>query len=185
VADPVFRSSVTSAETTSAESTSAAAVTISDVSDWSKCSVKAGEGTETAKGFAVALGTAAQRNGVLVVHHRQHEWLLLGSAAQVDETIHNLDRDGFVSTVDLTHGRMMLRVSGPRSADVLAKVCSSNFDDAFTPNRAAWGATVARVTCDLVRDDQVGVRSYLLLCDRSYGDYFFQSLLDAADEFAD
>ena len=35
----------------------------------------------------------------------------------------------------------------------------------------------------MVRDDEEGVRSYLLHCERSYGQYLFDALMDAGDEF--
>jgi len=35
----------------------------------------------------------------------------------------------------------------------------------------------------VVRDDVDGVRSYLLHCERSSGQYFFDALLDAGQEF--
>jgi glycine cleavage system aminomethyltransferase T len=34
-----------------------------------------------------------------------------------------------------------------------------------------------------VRDDEDGTRSYLLHCERSYGQYLFDALLDAGHEF--
>ena len=43
--------------------------------------------------------------------------------------------------------------------------------------------SVAKLTTDLVRDDQQGVPSYLLHCERSYGQYLFEALLDAGAEF--
>jgi glycine cleavage system aminomethyltransferase T len=36
---------------------------------------------------------------------------------------------------------------------------------------------------DVVRDDQDGVLSYLLHCERSSGQYLFDALIDAGDEF--
>ena len=44
-------------------------------------------------------------------------------------------------------------------------------------------ASVAKVTCDIVRNDVNGIRSYLISCDRSYGQYLFDAILDARHEF--
>ena len=53
----------------------------------------------------------------------------------------------------------------------------------MTPNGAVWGNSVAGVTCDIVRDDQAGQRSYLLLFDGSFLAYLLGALQDAAAEF--
>jgi sarcosine oxidase gamma subunit len=46
-----------------------------------------------------------------------------------------------------------------------------------------FSAAVAGVSCDLVRDDRDGQRSYLLTCERSFGRYLFVALADAGIEF--
>jgi len=53
----------------------------------------------------------------------------------------------------------------------------------MTPNGAVCGNSVAGVTCDIIRDDQAGARSYLLLFDGSFVVYFLGALDDAAAEF--
>ena len=42
---------------------------------------------------------------------------------------------------------------------------------------------MAKVTCDIVRNDLEGIPSYLISCDRSYGQYLFEVILDAGQEF--
>jgi glycine cleavage system aminomethyltransferase T len=42
---------------------------------------------------------------------------------------------------------------------------------------------VAKLVTDVIRDDQAGARSYLLHCERSSGQYLFDALLDAGEEF--
>ena len=53
----------------------------------------------------------------------------------------------------------------------------------MTPDGAAFRSSVAKVVTDVVRDDEDGSPSYLLHCERSYGQYLFDALLDAGDEF--
>jgi hypothetical protein len=48
---------------------------------------------------------------------------------------------------------------------------------------AALRSAVAGEATDLARDDLERVPSYLLHCERSSGQYLFDSLLDAAAEF--
>jgi heterotetrameric sarcosine oxidase gamma subunit len=89
----------------------------------------------------------------------------------------------FVSVVDLTHGRALVRLRGAASPDLLAMVCAVDLDDRVTPNGAAFRSSVARLVTDVVRDDTGQVRSYLLHCERSSGQYLADSLLDAGAEF--
>jgi sarcosine oxidase gamma subunit len=65
----------------------------------------------------------------------------------------------------------------------LAKVCAVDLSDTVTPNGAAFRSSVSRITTDVVRDDDAGVRSYLLHCERSSGQYLAECLLDAGAEF--
>jgi glycine cleavage system aminomethyltransferase T len=48
-----------------------------------------------------------------------------------------------------------------------------------TPDGAAFRSSVAALATDVVRDDVSGARSYLLHCERSSGQYFFDALLTA------
>ena len=91
--------------------------------------------------------------------------------------------EGFVSIVDISHGRAMLRISGSDSVDVLAKVCNVDLADDMTPDGAVFSGSVAKVTCDLVRDDRDAGRSYLISCERSFGGYLFAAMADACAEF--
>lgn len=109
--------------------------------------------------------------------------MLLGAAADNEAFIAALDRSGHVSVVDHTHSRALFRLTGSASPSVLEKVCSLDWSDAMTPDGAVVSASVARVTCDITRNDVDGVGSYLIACDRSFGQYLFDALLDAGDEF--
>ncbi len=85
--------------------------------------------------------------------------------------------------MDVTHGRALVRVTGRRAPDVLAKECGADLTDAVFPDGAAMRSAVAGVATDLVRDDARGTPSYLMHCERSAGQYLFDSLLDAGGEF--
>jgi heterotetrameric sarcosine oxidase gamma subunit len=88
-----------------------------------------------------------------------------------------------VSIFDVTHARALVRVTGPRTPDLLAKVCAIDFADGVTPNGAAFRSSVAKLVTDVVRDDRDGEISYLLHCELSSGQYLFDALIDAGDEF--
>jgi heterotetrameric sarcosine oxidase gamma subunit len=88
-----------------------------------------------------------------------------------------------ITVIDVTHGRALVRLTGPAAAGLLAKVCAIDLAGHRTPNGTALRTSVAKLTTDLVRDDQEAVPSYLLHCERSYGQYLFEALLDAGAEF--
>jgi heterotetrameric sarcosine oxidase gamma subunit len=89
----------------------------------------------------------------------------------------------FVSVVDLTHGRALVRLRGAASPDLLTKVCAVDLTDGATPDGAAFRSSVASLVTDVVRDDTGPTRSYLLHCERSSGQFLADSLLDAGAEF--
>jgi sarcosine oxidase gamma subunit len=76
-----------------------------------------------------------------------------------------------------------VRITGARTPDLLAKVCGIDLSERVTPDGAAFRSSVAKLVTDVVRDDLGGERSYLLHCERSSGQYLFDALLDAGDEF--
>lgn len=128
-------------------------------------------------------------DGVLVVGTLPGGWLLLGRpglAAELVERERRIIGEEPVTVVDLTHMSVLLRVTGRRAADLLAKICLVDLADRAVPAGAVLRTAVAGVTCTIIRDDggdiAGGARSYLLLVDRSYGDYLVDVLIDAGAE---
>jgi len=116
------------------------------------------------------------------------EWFVLappGTAAQVAEWLTTLAADAapeeFASVTDLTHGRALMRITGPDAADLLARLCGADLHDDMAPDGAALRSAVAGVATDIVRDDRGGVPSYLLHCERSSGQYLFGALVSAGE----
>ena len=133
----------------------------------------------------VGFGSSRADDGAIVAGIRPDEWLVIGAPDAVAAAVGGLDLSGFAHAIDIGHGRACFRVTGAKAAQVLEKVCSLDFADHMTPDGAATSASVAKVTCDLIRHDRAGDRSYLLLVDRSYRGFLRGALLDAADEFVD
>jgi sarcosine oxidase subunit alpha len=162
---------------------------LDDRSAATKLVIRAVAGSAVAAHLAVPFGASREDlGGALVCGSRPGEWLVLGS----DSPVHVVgDSVGamatgsseFASVVDISHGRAMFRMTGSLAVLALAKVCSIDLADHMTPDGAVVSGSVADVVCDLVRDDQNGERSYLILCDRSFGEYLFTALLDAIAEF--
>ncbi len=160
-----------------------APLTLHDVSSTTKLIVRAGPETDARHQLSTPFATSRTEDDVLIVGQRPDEWTLLGQATAVGGLTDSLDRTGHVSVIDGTHSRAMFRLTGADAASVLEKLCSLDWNDHMTPDGAAVSGSVARVTCDIVRNDLDGTRSYLISCDRSYGQYLFEVILDAGQEF--
>lgn len=171
---------------------SVADLTLSDESPLAKVLVKGpvtgSLGTALGTSFGRAARTVIGGETALVVGSGPGEWLVVGRSgsaaaivAAIEQTVSG--RGEFVSVIDLTHGRALMRVTGLRTPSVLEKVCAIDVDDAVVPNGAAFRSSVATVVTDVVRDDQDGTPSYLLHCERSTGQFLSEALLDAGEEY--
>jgi heterotetrameric sarcosine oxidase gamma subunit len=166
---------------------STAELKITDCTPLAKVLVLGPTDGEIARALGVPFGRAARdMHGTLVVGSGPGEWLLLaapGTSAAVRERMEQVQDEGLVSVFDATHGRALMRIMGARAPDLLAKVCAIDFSEAITPDGAAFRSSVAKLVTDVVRDDRDGEISYLLHCERSSGQYLFDALIDAGDEF--
>jgi heterotetrameric sarcosine oxidase gamma subunit len=185
---------------------SEAALTITDCTPLAKVHLRAPWNGAMAKALGVPFGRADREGGDtdgasqdgpegawLVVGSGPGEWLVLappGAAAAVTDWLATVAADAagdeFVSMTDLTHGRALVRVTGPDSADLLARLCGADLEDDMAPDGAALRSAVAGVATDIVRDDTMidgaAVPSYLLHCERSSGQYLFGALVSAGEE---
>ena len=166
---------------------SIAELKITDCTPLAKVLVLASTDGEIARALGVPFGRAARdAHGTLVVGSGPGEWLLFaapGTSAAVTQRVEEVRENGLVSVFDATHGRALMRITGARAPDLLAKVCAIDFSEAVTPDGAAFRSSVAKLVTDVVRDDLGGEISYLLHCERSSGQYLFDALIDAGDEF--
>jgi heterotetrameric sarcosine oxidase gamma subunit len=166
---------------------SAAGLRITDCTPLAKVLVLASTNGEVAGTLGVPFGRAlSDARGTLVVGSGLGEWLLLaapGTSAAVTERVERVKDERLVNIFDITHGRALVRITGPRTPDLLAKVCAIDFTDEVTPNGAAFRSSVAKLVTDVVRDDRDGEFSYLLHCEWSSGQNLFDALIDAGDEF--
>ena len=178
-------------------SCSDAPLTITDCTPLAKIHLRAPWNGAMAKALGVPFGRAdrdgaSPEGGWLVVGSGPGEWLVLappGAAAAVTDWLGTMAADSapeeFVSVVDLTHGRALMRITGPDAADLLARLCGADLHDDMAPDGAALRSAVAGVATDIIRDDIVhdgaGVPSYLLHCERSSGQYLFGALVSAGE----
>lgn len=177
---PAFRSPVRREY----QHTSEAELTITDeTTATAKFVVRAASGTPARASMAQVFAGSRTSGGVLIAGTRPDEWLLLGDEVAVHERLADMPTEGHVSIVDWTHGRAQFRITGVDARRALEKVCGLDWSDPMMPDEAVTSGSVAKVTCDLIRNDVDGVASYLVLCDRSFGQYLFDALIDAGDEF--
>jgi len=197
VADPVARSPILPAEPVVVAgwevegARSASPLTLADLSALAKTLVRAPARGAMASALEVPFGRAARdASGALVTGSGPGEWTIIGplgeglpQRARLEAVAAGRAGGELITVLDVTHGRALVRLTGPAAPDLLAKVCAIDLADHRTPNGTALRTSVAKLTTDLVRDDQEAVPSYLLHCERSYGQYLFEALLDAGAEF--
>ena len=163
------------------------ALLLSDASSITKWLVRGDAGGAAAARLAAPFGSSRDAGGgAVVLGSRPGEWIVVGPADAVAEVVaglDGLDSSEFVSALDWTHGRALFLVNGTDAPRMLEKVCSLDWSDAMTPNGAVASASVAKVTCDIARCDSDGTPAYMIFCDRSFGQYLFDALIDAGDEF--
>ena len=159
-------------------------VTVADAASTTKVQVRAGTDTPAAAALGVSYGRSQRRaDGALVCGTRPDEWTIYGDAGQAGAISATVPTEGFVTVIDITHGRAMLRISGSNASSALNKICNLDLGDELTPDGAVFSASVGNVGCDLVRDDQGGQPSFLIGCERSFGKFLFIAVADACTEF--
>jgi heterotetrameric sarcosine oxidase gamma subunit len=167
-----------------------AALTIADSTPLAKVQVRAPHNGALAKVLGVPFGRAARDAGELLIGSAPGQWLVLappGAAAGVARRLETIAADSapeeFVTVTDLTHGRALVRLTGERAPNLLARLCPADLHDDMAPDGAAFRTPVAGLATDLVRDDHAGMISYLLHCERSSGQYLFDTLVAAGEPF--
>jgi heterotetrameric sarcosine oxidase gamma subunit len=165
---------------------SEAALSLADWTPLAKVLVRTSPGGAVAQALRVEGGrTRRTTSGTLIIRPGPDEWLLLGPPGDAPGLVaqwEGVAGDGLTTVVDITSGRALLRLTGARAPDVLAKLCA--VDVHAGTDGSAFRSTVAGVVTEVVRDDGDGAeRSYLLACDRSFGQYLFDALLDSGGEF--
>ncbi len=160
---------------------------IMDCTPLAKVLVLASANGEVSRALGVPFGRAVRdEHGTLVVGSGPGEWLLLGppgASAAVAGRVEEVPNEEMASVFEVTHGRALMRITGAKTVDLLAKVCGIDLSEEVTPDGAAFRSSVAKLVTDIVRDARDGERSYLLHCERSSGQYLFDALIDAGDEF--
>lgn len=135
---------------------------------------------EAAEAFGVALplvpNTAAGGDSLRALWLGPDEWLV---AATGDALAPKQITNGTLT--DVSHGRGVIRISGSRARDALAKGCSLDLDLREFPVSACAQSAFAKINIVI---DHVAPGEFDLYCARSYARSFWHSLTEAAAEYA-
>jgi len=168
-----------------------------DCTPCQKTLVRTATSPTVTRSLSVERGRAKRdASGVLVAGVGSEEWIMIGppSASSPSTIMQTSDGAASSTLVDITHARALIRIAGADSARVLSKLCGINFGDTTTPDGTALRTSVARLVTEIIRNDLAEpsaaaaesgrlARSYLIMCERSAGQYLFDAFLDAGQEF--
>lgn len=87
--------------------------------------------------------------------------------------------DGLITVTDVTHGNAELWLVGPRSAELLSRLCGLDFHDSQFPNGTVKQSSVAKTTQIIIRRDVDDMPAYALIGGRSYGVYLWETIMEA------
>ncbi len=123
------------------------------------------------------------KNGFSVIGTAPGQWLAVAESkeARALPGMLAVALKGLATVVDLTDGKAVLRISGPRARDTLAKGCSLDLHPrVFTPGSAAT-TPVALIDCVIWQVDETP--TYDLAVPSSYAESFWSWLAASAAEF--
>lgn len=192
--NPIFRSPITLPRP-SAASTLASATPVLGVSDLTGAPVTLIQG-DAGDALAQHFPAIPAKAGDLVVVGQgllarltPAEFYLFGKSpatrllpiAQLDDGFKQAGR--LAHATDLTHGKAILKVAGPAAAEALSKICGLDFHDSVFPTMQVKQTSAAKIKTLIARCDEDNIRTYYLHIERSLGQYFFETVWDAGQEF--
>jgi len=123
------------------------------------------------------------KDGLSLIGTAPDQWLAIAEGQAARKTLDELAGalSGLATTADISDGKAVLRVSGPRVRDALVKGCSLDLDPrAFKPGDAAT-TPVALIDCQIWQIDETP--SYELAVPSSFAGSFWHWLTASAAEF--
>lgn len=128
-----------------------------------------------------------QKIRVRAVHLARDRYLALGSPEVRESLYEHLLRAASqlecVRVTDITSGLALLRILGPKSVDLLNKLCPVGLTCKDFANERCMQAPIARVNAILLRNDILGTLSFDALISRDYGEYVWKSFVEAGHPF--
>jgi len=105
----------------------------------------------------------------------------LPSAATLDDSFAQNQR--FAHATDITHGKAVLRLAGVAASEVLSKICGLDFHQTVFPSQHVAQTSTAKIKTLIARYDKGETPAYFLHINRPLGQYFWETVWDAGQEF--
>lgn len=170
----------------------AAGVTMAELSDFELVQVMArrGQWGAVAQACTEAYGKAAPTRpqavtaqGALLVWSGPDQFLILsprGAAVEKARTSFS----GMASLSEQSDGRSLIRISGSRARDLLAKVCSIDLHPAVFPVGMAAATSIDHTAVNLWRgEDSSGEAVFFLLVFATFAESLWRTMLDSGAEY--
>jgi heterotetrameric sarcosine oxidase gamma subunit len=103
------------------------------------------------------------------------------AAVDLNQTLSGLSPSACAT--DLTHGKAVLRLIGHPAAELLSKICGVACYDPKFPNLHVVQTSAGKIKTLIARYDEAETPAYFLHVDRPLGQYFWEVLWDAGQEF--
>ncbi len=169
---PVTRSAVSLPERQSSAQTT---VWLADRSHWSKVLIHHHKGSPPGAEFGK---TVMAEDGAIVVGWAPGQTLIISGGDPPALLAKMSDAD---QKVDISHGHALLSIVGEGAEATLAKLCAIDLSES-TPPGTLVRTSVAKVATGVIKVE-ADHPSFLLICDRSYGQYLTDEVVVAAGEF--
>lgn len=189
--DPIFRSPITIPELQSPISDPPSPMPNLTLSDLTGAPVALIQG-EARKILENQFGTVPQNPGGLVdvgegllACLTPLEFYLFGktAAAELPSVAGLNSQMEHVHASDLTHGKAVLRLLGSQAGELLKKICGLDFFESSFPNLYVAQSSVAKIKTLIARYDRGNTPAYFLHVERALGQYFWETVWDAGQEF--
>lgn len=186
---PIFRSPIT---TSLAQTAPSAELTLADLTGAPVIHIQGEAGDLLQTYFAqipAKPGELVDVGGGLLARLTPAEFYLFGlsasaglpTATELDNNFAKAQR--FAHATDYTHGKAVLRLSGRAAPDVLSKICGLDFYDMVFPSGRVAQTSAAKIKTLIARYDQNQTPTYYLHVNRPPGQYFWEVVWDAGQEF--
>jgi heterotetrameric sarcosine oxidase gamma subunit len=136
---------------------------------------------------APARPQAIETGGALLIWSGPDQFLVLSARISGGNSAMDTARSAFAGMASLSEqsdGRSLIRISGARSRDMLAKVCSLDLHPAVFPVGTAAATSIDHTSVNLWRgNDAGGEATFHLLVFASFAESLWHTLLDSGAEY--
>lgn len=190
--NPIFRGPITVQESASSSLVSTSDLALSDLTGVQVTLIQ-GEAGDTLQKHLLNVpakpGDLVELEEGFVARLTPIEFYLFGksasaklpSAADLDDSFIKAKR--FAHATDFTNGKAVLKLAGAAAPEALLKVCGLDFHDTAFPNMQVKQTSMAKIKTLIARCDEDDTNTYFLHVDRPFGQYFWDVVWDAGQEF--